>query len=79
MIPVTSAAEMAEADFLNRYLPLVLLTPELYTTVAFVDEDTVSFSGATALEPWLDNGRYELVEASGTADLTSSGQIGDCT
>lgn len=70
---------MTEEEFLSRYLPAVLLTPELYTTVDFVDEDTISFSGATGFEPWLENENFQLVEASGTADLTANGQIGDCT
>lgn len=72
-------AEMTQEAFVQRYLPAVLLDPGLYTSVEFTDADTVSFTGATGLEAWLADDRLTLVEASGTADLTSEGVLGECT
>ena len=71
--PMTAEAYQA------MYLPGVILTAELYENVEMQDENTVLFSGATALEPWLAQEGYTLVEASGTAFIDATGELEDCT
>lgn len=73
------SSEMDAEAYQAMYLPGVLLTAELYDTVVMTDENTVSFSDATALEPWLAREGYTLVEASGTAYIDASGELEDCT
>ena len=75
----TASAEMTVEEYTARYLPAVLFTPDLYTDVVFTDDSTISFSGATELEPWLNSEIYTLSEASGTAMLNSKGEIEECT
>ena len=70
---------MTAEEFSAQYLPAVLFTPELYASVEFVDDTTIAFNDATALEPWLDDGHTLLVEASGTAVVDAYGNLKDCT
>ncbi len=72
-------SEMTADVYQSLYLPGVLLTAELYESVEMQDENTVIFSGATALEPWLAQEGYELVDASGTAYIDATGELEDCT
>lgn len=58
--------EMAQEDFLSRYVPAILLDASLYETVT-MDGDTITFADATALESWLEG---ELITATGTATIT---------
>ncbi|MBR2047933.1 MAG: TraB/GumN family protein [Oscillospiraceae bacterium] len=76
---MNQTCEMTGDEFLFRYLPGVILSPELYTNVAFLDDTTIEFSGANALEPWLAAEGRTLVEASGTAVLNAAGILDDCT
>lgn len=71
--------EISGEEFLGRYLPGVILSPELYGNVAFLDDTTIEFTGASGLEPWLAADDRTLVEASGTAVLNAAGVLDDCT
>ena len=73
------SSEMTADVYHSLYLPGVLLTAELYESVEMTDGNTVTFSGATALEPWLAQEGYKLVEASGTAYIDATGELEDCT
>ena len=66
------SAEQTEEEFTSRYVPTVLLDEALYETVA-IEGNTISFSGATALESWLLNDTVTLAEASGTVTLAETG------
>lgn len=72
-------SEMTADAYQSMYLPGVLLTAELYENVELTDGNTVTFSGAAALEPWLAQEGCELVEASGTAYIDATGELEDCT
>ena len=70
---------MTAEEYVDRFLPLVILTPDLYTSVEFTDDTTIAFSGAVDAEPWFAWERRTLVEASGTAVVDASGNLNDCT
>ena len=70
--------ETADA-FFDRYVPIALLTVELYDNVTIDDDYLVSFSGARELEPWLASDGYVLRSASGTAQIGASGRIQNYT
>lgn len=64
--------EMAQEDFLSRYVPAILLDASLYETVT-MDGDTITFADPTALESWLEG---ELITATGTATITDGALTG---
>ena len=68
-------AEATAEGFTARYVPAVLLDASLYSTVAFTDDTTLSFSGATGLESWLAGEDRALIGAVGTAVLDESGAL----
>lgn len=72
-------AQVSAGDFIARYVPAVLLDASLYSTVEFVDETTISFSGASALEGWLAGEDCELIGAVGTATMDGSGALASTT
>ena len=68
--------EMTPRAFVQRQLPVVLLTEELYETVECVEEADVTrilFTQPIALEDWAGDG--ELISASGEAVLDSEGHL----
>ena len=71
-------SQISQEDFLNRYVPAVLLDPAAYSSVA-ADKQTISFSNAIRLEDWIVRDGFELVEASGTAELNDQNQCSGFT
>lgn len=73
----TFACDMTPEAFLARQIPAVLISSSLYGGTE-IGEDllTYHFSDATALESWADpTGEAQLIQASGTATLDTSGNI----
>lgn len=68
-------AELEEDAFFSRYVPSVMLDASLYQTVEFLDEKTITFSGASDLEAWLDQDGFDFIDASGTAFLDDAGDL----
>lgn len=63
--------EMSADAYLERALPAVILTPSLYSEVAFADEEKteITFAGASDAEGWLAAENVWINEASGVAYL----------
>lgn len=75
-------AEMDPETFVKRQLPAVLLDSSLYQTVSETvgaDSTVISFDNATAVESWVGNSAAQIVSASGTATLDSSGALRETT
>ena len=74
-------SEMSLEDYLARYAPVRLFTPENYAGVtAEAGEATViTFTEAAAPESWLAPEDFTVVSAAGTAILTPEGQLTGCT
>lgn len=75
-------AEMDPGTFVLRQLPAVLIDSSLYQSITeSADEDgtVITFSNATALEPWVGKSNAKLVSAAGTASLDSSGALLETT
>lgn len=68
------SAEMTGEEYLDRLVPVVMLDESLYETVEHSGKE-YSFSGATALEGWVDNPYAQLISAEGTAKVDSDGSI----
>ena len=69
-------SEQTASDFLDRYTPAQMLTPELYTLSANEGDTLISFESATAGESWvLPEEDAELISASGTVQLDDDGKI----
>ena len=61
-------------EYAQRYLPAVLLDPELYGDIA-VDGSTLTFSQPTAAETWALPEGAEMTEASGSARFNKGGDL----
>ncbi len=75
-------AEMTPEQFVQRQLPAVLLSSNLYRTVAeTVNADTtvLSFSQAKGAEHWLGDGNIQIVQGTGTATLDNTGMLKETT
>ena len=75
-------SEMTAQEFLQRYAPVVILDPALYTDItAHSENDTtyITFDGATAAEAWLHLENITLDSASGTACIKQNGQLRSCS
>ncbi len=72
------SCEMTQERFLERQVPAILLTPELYRTVTSTqgeDRTLLEFSGGTALESWVTEQSAEFIGSSGTVTLDPEGTL----
>ncbi len=69
------SAEMTAEEFTDRYIPLQMLDPTLYTLSADEEDTVISFAGAAAGEEWLLPEEAVLTRAAGTAELDKDGKL----
>ena len=67
--------EMTPEAFMERYTPLKLLDPSLYTLSADESETVITFSDGIAGEGWLLPEDAVINSASGTVELDSAGKL----
>ena len=71
------SAPMTAEEIAARYLPAVLLDASLYGSIQWKNETTIVFTDPTAAENWAMPEGAELLDASGTAYLLSSGELAE--
>lgn len=69
------SAELTVEDFTDRYVPLQMLDPMLYTLSADEGDAVISFEGAAAGEEWALPEEAVLTRAAGTAELDEDGKL----
>jgi len=82
MAELAFSKELAPDAFLARQIPAALLTGELYGSITGQRNEngiTIVFSQGSALESWMDQPDAVLVEAGGTAVLSSDGVLQEST
>lgn len=76
---ISNIAFLTETDkdgFMARRTPAVLLDPALYSTITVAEDmSSITFTDATAVEPWMAGDEAELVTASGTVQLDVQGVL----
>lgn len=75
---VNYLSDIAEDDYLGRFLPLVLIDEANYEscTLSMNGSNTViTFADCKTLESWMDRDGVKLLEAKGTAVLDSTGAL----
>ena len=68
-------AEITAEDYLEGLVPAVLLDETLYGSVEQADDGTITFTGATAPESWVDNPYMIFDFAEGTAQVDKNGNL----
>lgn len=78
MADLAFSKTMTAAEFLQRQIPGVLLSSELYGSITGERSEngiTIEFSDPTALEGWMAPENGQLISASGTVLLSSDGVL----
>lgn len=74
--------DMPEADYLDRFAPVVLLDEKLYASITTENTAagvTLTFSDPTAAESWALPAGAQFCSASGTAKISDSGELESTT
>lgn len=74
-------SELDADTYRSRYLPPVLITPELYSQVSGYQErgnQVIEYTGATQAEPWMST-EASVTEAAGTVILGKDGALSKST
>jgi len=73
----TFVAELSLDDLYDRYVPAVIIDPELYTSISYSEKDknTLIFDKAEELEEWVAPEYACLTEASAVAALDKDGKL----
>lgn len=66
-------AEMTAEEYMDRYLPLMLVDASLYGSVEQDENGVFTFADASALESWCDNPYAIFESATATAELGEDG------
>lgn len=68
-------AEISAEEFVDRFVPVKMLDPTLYTLSANEDGTQITFADPTAGESWLIPEDAVLCSASGTVELNDQGEL----
>lgn len=69
------SAELTVEEITDRYIPLQMLDPMLYTLSAGEGDTVITFESATAGEEWALPEEAVLTRAAGTAELDKDGKL----